>query len=371
MKEEAMKFHHLGLAGLAVGLVLTGCSKPAPQAEAVRPVRSVVLGSAAGLAGSFHAGEIRARHEARLAFRVGGKVVARLVDVGAEVKAGQALARLESNDVELDLAARRAKLAAAEADWKQNEADIRRYRELLAQNFISQAEFDRRTSALAAAKGGYQSALATAQLGENQQRYTTLNADRAGVVTFLDAEVGQVVNAGQVVARVAEPGQREVVIAVAESQLAALRAASGFAVQLGQSSKHYRGSLRELSPDADPVTRTYTARIALNDADGAVQLGMTARVFPQGSGPAGLSVPLSAVLDENNRHYLWVISGKDAQVKRTEVKLAQVSSDTAWIASGAQTGQEVVTAGVHLLRDGQPVRRLTADPAQAVGTQAK
>lgn len=201
-----MKFHHLGLAGLAVGLALTGCSKPAPQAEAVRPVRSVVLGSAASQAGSFHAGEIRARHEARLAFRVGGKVVARLVDVGAEVKAGQALARLESNDVALDLAARRAKLAAAEADWKQNEADIRRYRELLAQNFISQAEFDRRTSALAAAKGGYEAALATAQLGENQQHYTTLNADRAGVVTYLDAEIGQVVNAGQVVARVAEPG---------------------------------------------------------------------------------------------------------------------------------------------------------------------
>ncbi len=366
-----MKFHHLGLAGLAVGLALTGCSKPAPQAEAVRPVRSVVLGSAASQAGSFHAGEIRARHEARLAFRVGGKVVARLVDVGAEVKAGQALARLESNDVALDLAARRAKLAAAEADWKQNEADIRRYRELLAQNFISQAEFDRRTSALAAAKGGYQSALATAQLGENQQHYTTLNADRAGVVTYLDAEIGQVVNAGQVVARVAEPGQREAVIAVAESQLAEVRAARGFVVQVGQLPGQYQGVLRELAPDADSVSRTYTARITLKDADDSVRLGMSARVYPQGEAAAPLSVPLSAVLDENNRHYLWLLDGKTPQVKRVEVKLAKVSSDTAWIASGVRAGQEVVTAGVHLLRDGQTVRRLTHDPAQPVGTQAK
>ena len=358
-------------AALCLVGALAACSKPEAQPEAPRPVRSVTLGASNGQTAAFHAGDIRARHEARLAFRVGGKVVARLVDVGATVKPGQALARLEDNDTSLDLASRRAKLAAAEADLKQNEADIKRYRELLAQHFISQAEFDRREAALAAARGNQQAALAAAQLGANQQGYTTLTAERAGVVTSIDAEVGQVVSAGQVVARVAESSEREAVIAVAESQLAEVRAARGFVVQVGQLPGQYQGVLRELAPDADSVSRTYTARITLKDADDSVRLGMSARVYPQGEAAAPLSVPLSAVLDENNRHYLWLLDGKAPQVKRVEVKLAKVSSDTAWIASGAQTGQEVVTAGVHLLRDGQPVRRLTADPAQAVGTQAK
>ena len=358
-------------AALCLVGALAACSKPEAQPEAPRPVRSVTLGASNGQTAAFHAGDIRARHEARLAFRVGGKVVARLVDVGATVKPGQALARREDNDASLDLASRRAKLAAAEADLKQNEADIKRYRELLAQHFISQAEFDRREAALAAARGTQQAALATAQLGVNQQRYTTLTAERAGVVTSIDAEVGQVVSAGQLVARVAESGEREAVIAVAESQLAEVRAARGFVVQVGQLPGQYQGVLRELAPDADSVSRTYTARITLKDADDSVRLGMSARVYPQGEAAAPLSVPLSAVLDENNRHYLWLLDGKAPQVKRVEVKLAKVSSDTAWIASGVRAGQEVVTAGVHLLRDGQTVRRLTHDPAQPVGTQAK
>ena len=358
-------------AALCLVGALAACSKPEAQPEAPRPVRSVTLGAGNGQTAAFHAGDIRARHEARLAFRVGGKVVARLVDVGATVKPGQALARLEDNDTSLDLASRRAKLAAAEADLKQNEADIKRYRELLAQHFISQAEFDRREAALAAARGNQQAALAAAQLGVNQQRYTTLTAERAGVVASIDAEVGQVVSAGQLVARVAESGEREAVIAVAESQLAEVRAARGFVVQVGQLPGQYQGVLRELAPDADSVSRTYTARITLKDADDSVRLGMSARVYPQGEAAAPLSVPLSAVLDENNRHYLWLLDGKAPQVKRVEVKLAKVSSDTAWIASGVRAGQEVVTAGVHLLRDGQTVRRLTHDPAQPVGTQAK
>ncbi len=358
-------------AALCLVGALAACSKPEAQPEAPRPVRSVTLGASNGQTAAFHAGDIRARHEARLAFRVGGKVVARLVDVGATVKPGQALARLEDNDASLDLASRRAKLAAAEADLKQNEADIKRYRELLAQHFISQAEFDRREAALAAARGNQQAALAAAQLGVNQQRYTTLTAERAGVVASIDAEVGQVVSAGQLVARVAESGEREAVIAVAESQLAEVRAARGFVVQVGQLPGQYQGVLRELAPDADSVSRTYTARITLKDADDSVRLGMSARVYPQGEAAAPLSVPLSAVLDENNRHYLWLLDGKAPQVKRVEVKLAKVSSDTAWIASGVRAGQEVVTAGVHLLRDGQTVRRLTHDPAQPVGTQAK
>lgn len=358
-------------AALCLVGALAACSKPEAQPEAPRPVRSVTLAASNGQTAAFHAGDIRARHEARLAFRVGGKVVARLVDVGATVKPGQALARLEDNDASLDLASRRAKLAAAEADLKQNEADIKRYRELLAQHFISQAEFDRREAALAAARGNQQAALAAAQLGVNQQRYTTLTAERAGVVASIDAEVGQVVSAGQLVARVAESGEREAVIAVAESQLAEVRAARGFVVQVGQLPGQYQGVLRELAPDADSVSRTYTARITLKDADDSVRLGMSARVYPQGEAAAPLSVPLSAVLDENNRHYLWLLDGKAPQVKRVEVKLAKVSSDTAWIASGVRAGQEVVTAGVHLLRDGQTVRRLTHDPAQPVGTQAK
>ncbi|MCK6438152.1 efflux RND transporter periplasmic adaptor subunit [Rivihabitans pingtungensis] len=358
-------------AALCLVGALAACSKPEVQPEAPRPVRSVTLAASNGQTAAFHAGDIRARHEARLAFRVGGKVVARLVDVGATVKPGQALARLEDNDASLDLASRRAKLTAAEADLKQNEADIKRYRELLAQHFISQAEFDRREAALAAARGNQQAALAAAQLGVNQQRYTTLSAERAGVVTSIDAEVGQVVSAGQVVARVAESSEREAVIAVAESQLAEVRAARGFVVQVGQLPGQYQGVLRELAPDADSVSRTYTARITLKDADDSVRLGMSARVYPQGEAAAPLSVPLSAVLDENNRHYLWLLDGKAPQVKRVEIKLAKVSSDTAWIASGVRAGQEVVTAGVHLLRDGQTVRRLTHDPAQPVGTQAK
>lgn len=360
--------------GVLAAATLAGCKPADAPPEATRPVRILVVQPSHTLQGDVFSGDIRARVESRLAFRVGGKVAARLVDVGAQVKAGQALARLEPTDLQLEETARKAKLAAAHSDFEQNHTDVERYRALLAQGFISQADFDRRLNTLNSARATLEAAQSTAQAGSNQTAYATLSADRAGVVTQIDLEPGQVVAVGQVVAKVAAHGEREVVISVAETQREAFQRGQAFQIQLAAGGKVYQGKLRELAPDVDAVTHTYAAYITVVDADETVKLGMTARAQPRLSAPpdhaALMTVPLTALLDSEGKSYVWVLDSKALTVKRQAVTVAQLDSQYATLRSGLVAGQEIVTAGVHLLRDGQVVRRLGQDPAQTLGTRA-
>ncbi|MDN0082700.1 efflux RND transporter periplasmic adaptor subunit [Crenobacter sp. SG2305] len=345
-------------------LLFAACGKVPTPAEEVRPVRYTVVGDDAAQPSERFAGEIRARQETKLGFRVAGKVVEKLVNAGEHVKKGQAIARLDAHDYALDLSAKRAQLAAAEHDLAQKEADLRRYQELLAKNFISQAQVDQQRNAVSAAHAQLTAARASADASSNQTGYATLTAVADGIVTDISAEPGLVVSAGQPVATLAADGAREAAIAVPENKLAALRTAKSFTVTLWAANKHYTGHLRELAGAADPATRTYAARIALDNPDDAVKLGMTTSVgLPNANAGEQIRLPLTALLDEQGKHYVWVIDPASRKVGRKPVSVAAVGTDWVAVSGGIVRGQQVVTAGVHLLRDGQRVSLLKESAA--------
>lgn len=312
--------------------------------------------SAAGLA--VYSGEVRARHEADLGFRVGGKLIARLVDVGASVSAGQPLARLDAADLQLNVAAVRAQTSAAESDLALAKAEVERYTALAAQKFVSQAVLDAKVTAAKAAAARLDQARAQLSVSGNQAGYSTLSSDRAGVVTAVLAEAGQVVAAGQPVLRIARPEEKEVLLYVPEGRLGELRAARDLAVSLpAQPSLRLRGALRELAPAADPATRTYAARIRLLNAPPAVQLGMTAQVALAATGNgAGVLVPLSALIERGQGPEVWVVAQGKAQ--RRPVQVASFQEDGARLGGGVVAGESVVAVGAHKLTPGQAVRPL-------------
>jgi RND family efflux transporter MFP subunit len=332
------------LAACAAALLAGACSNKEAQEQPLRTVRVMKVDGAAVSQGLTFPGEVRARYESRLAFRLGGKIVARRVDVGDRVRRGQALARIDAQDASLNAAQAEATRALAEAEAK-------RYRDLRAQNFVSQAVLDAKETALA-------TAAAQAGLAKNQAAYTTLVAERDGVVTAVEAEAGQVVAAGQTVVRVAEGSEKEIVIAVPEADVERVRAAEGFEVGLNSlPGRVWSGKLREFSPGADAATRTFTARIGVPQADEAMRLGMSAGVRVKvSSGDTALRLPLSAFFTRNDRANVWVVDPATQTVKLTRVETDGVVGNEMRVKSGLQSGQLVVTAGASLLEEGQKVR---------------
>lgn len=338
--------------------LLTACREENPAAPPPPPtvlVGTVTPAEAAGQ--SVYTGEVRARHEADLGFRVGGKIVARLVDVGATVGPGQPLARLDPTDLQLNVAAVRAQVSAAEGDLTLAKAEVERYKALAERKFISQAALDARNTAFQAAAARLDQARAQLNVSSNQAGYATLASDRAGVVTAVLAEAGQVVGAGQPVLRVARPEEKEVLIHVPEGRLAELRAAPELMVTLPAApALKMRGALRELAPTADPATRTYAARVRLLNVDPAARLGMTAQVaLSAGQGPAaGVKVPLSAVVERGQGPEVWVVAQGKAQ--RRPVSVAEFREDGALLSGGVALGEQVVAVGAHKLAAGQAVK---------------
>jgi RND family efflux transporter MFP subunit len=348
-------------AALAIGTacLLAGCSKaPVAHHEEVRPVRTVVVGQSNGTVGATYSGEIRARYESQLGFRTAGKIVARLVEVGSHVKRGQPLLQLDPAQESLQLAAAGAEVDAARSRVGQARLDLRRSEALLTHQFASQAEVDHQRLALDQAEAQLRSATARQQFNANQRGYTTLVADRDGVVSALRAEAGQVVAAGQAVAIVAADGEREVAISVPESRVDELRQARSLQVAVwahpGQS---WTGTLRELAPDTDSVTRTYSARISIAKPDPALlRLGMTASVLaPDVDGKSAIRLPLTAIVDGGAKRSVWVVDTKSKRVAAREVKLGSAQNDSVLVTSGLAGGETVVTAGVHMLQPDQLV----------------
>lgn len=307
--------------------------------------------------GTRYAGEVRARYETDLAFRVAGRVQARKVEVGTAVAAGQVIATLDPQDYALAAGAARAQLSAAEAEAKLARQDLQRYEELRAKNFISQAELDRRRTASDAALARVHELRAEAARQGNQQTYTRLTAPHAGVVTAISFETGQVVAAGQPVARLARNGEFEVRIDVPENALDELRTAKGLTIRLWSSpGKQYPGRLRELSPMADAATRTYSARVSFVKPDTDVKLGMTATVELAEDTATGVSVPQTALFRVDGRPQVWVVDRRTGRVATRSVEIGALSGERATIASGLAIGEWVVTAGVHKIAPHQQVR---------------
>ncbi|WP_306397522.1 efflux RND transporter periplasmic adaptor subunit [Telluria beijingensis] len=357
------------LAPLAAAALLA-CSKPAPPAEDVRPVRVLTL--AADTAGERleFSGDVRPRYESQLGFRVGGKIVERKVDVGATVKRGDVLMRLDPQDLRLAESQARATLRAAETERDLARADHKRHVDLRAQNFVSQAVLDAKQSALRAAQANVDAARAGLRGQSNQSNYTSLAADADGVVTAIEAETGQVVQPGAPVVRVARTEEKEVVIGIPEDKVGQLRAAGDVVVRLwANESVAIPGKIREVSPVADPATRTYTVKVALPD-NADVRLGMTATVelATGGNGAAGLRLPLTALVQNKGASAVWIVENGAVKLVPVQV-VGQVRNDVL-VTGQVRAGQNVVTAGVNLLRNGQKVRILTADVSRRADTEA-
>lgn len=340
----------LSILLLAIASIFAGCSQESSSAKTVppqieRPVLTMVAVAVVGDTGNIYSGEIRARYETQLGFRIGGKIIARLVDAGARVKSGQELMRLDPEDSSLQARATQAQLELAEAEAK-------RYRELRDQNFVSQ-------SALDAKEAGLKAAAAQAGLAGNQSDYTVLRADHAGVIAATMAEVGQVVGAGQPVLRLAQNGEIEVAIAIPETQFTRLKVGMPADVSLwsaGNEAKHFSGRLRELAPAADPASRTYAARVTLSGADSRAALGMTAQVSFKNTGRQDkLVVPLTAIFQQGNQPAVWIVAA-DRSIGLRPVKISAWRDDGAVIASGLVAGERIVSAGVHKLNAGEKVR---------------
>ncbi|MCG2575425.1 efflux RND transporter periplasmic adaptor subunit [Dechloromonas sp. XY25] len=346
---------------LAIGALLGGCR----GGEAPPPtIPAVLVQPAAGApaTGAIYTGEIRARHEVDLAFRVGGKIASRLVDAGAEIKAGQPLARLDPADLQLAAGSARAQLTGAESELATTRAERERYAGLLAKKFVSQAAFDAKDNALNSAQARLEQARAQSQVSGNQAAYGTLSSETPAIVTAVLADAGQVVSAGQPVLRIARPEEKEVAIAVPESRLAEIRAAKNIQVALWAApATALRGELRELSPAADPATRTYAARIRLIAPPPEVRLGMTARVQLGGDAAGELLVPLGAVLDIGSGPFVRIV--KDGKVVSRPVSVAAFREDGAAISSGLQAGEAVIVSGAAKLVDGQAVQTRPLTPS--------
>ncbi len=333
-----------------LSFLLAACSEAPPPPAAPKLVRTLKVGAgdtATAGAQRSYSGEVRARIETTLGFRVAGKIVERRADLGQAVKAGQVLARLDPSDAGLQL-------TQAEAQRALAAADLARYRDLKAKNYISASALDARETAFKAAE-------AQAMLAKNQASYTTLVADRNGVIGQVLAEPGQVVSVGQPVFRLAPDGEREIAIALPESEVSAFKlgqaAEVSFWAAQGAAAKPLTGRLREVSPVADPVTRTFAARVSLKDADPLLPIGMTATVrFPTGAaGATKLMVPLTAIFQQGNQPAVWIV-GADNTVKLQPVSISAYTDSGAVVTGGLAGGEQIVAAGVNLLTIGEKVR---------------
>lgn len=352
-----MRIYAYAFTLLAV-FALAGCGKaPEVKPDEIRAVRVLKVGGLANADVLEFPGEVRPRYETRLGFRVGGKITERLVETGSKVKAGQPIARLDPRDLQLANAAAQSQVVQLEAEEKLARADLARFRELREKKFISQADFDRRQNALDTAAARLESARAQQRQIANQAGYAVLEADAAGVILALEAEAGQVVAAGQTVARLARLGEIEVVVAVPEAQRELVAKAGGFAITLNAlPGKSWKGRLRELSPVADPVTRTYAARVSVLQAGNAVELGMSARVaVTTGTRKERIELPVAAIYGKGDATQVWLVDA-GSTVRLQAVKLRGFAGERVVVESGLKAGDVVVAAGAPLLRAGQKVR---------------
>ncbi|WP_273456054.1 efflux RND transporter periplasmic adaptor subunit [Nevskia ramosa] len=344
--------------GLIAALLLSACSKPPVVAEEVRSVRTIVAAPGAVDARNTYAGEVRPRYESNLGFRVTGKIDQRKVNVGDRVRKGQLLLQLDPADLALNEASSQATVTAQEAQFAVEKADLGRYRKLLDTGFISAAEFDRQQTRFAAAEAQLASVRAQARVSGNQTGYAQLHADADGVITAIDAEVGQVVAAGQTIVRLAQAGTMEVAANVPEQLLRTLKPDAPVTVMLWTDDGHeFPGRIRELASSADPATRTYALRVMVDKPPPEMQLGMTASIRIQGPKlPSLIHVPLTAYTEQKSVHGVWVFDEASSEVHFRPVRLSGFDGNSALIAEGLTPGERVVTAGAPLLREGQKVR---------------
>ncbi len=353
------------LCSLAVLLTtLVACSKTDAPQEPLRSVKLITVASSDVTAEGVYSAEVRARVESRLGFRVGGQLVQRPAEQGQRVAAGQLLALVDAQDFQLAAQAAQAQLSAAQSQRDLAAAEFKRFEGLKAQNFISAAELERREASLKAADAALNQAKAQAQAQGNQAGYARLSASHAGVVTAVEAEVGQVVSAGQTVLRLAHDGPRDAVFAVSESAIMGLKTGQIMQATVLSTGQTVQGKVRELAAMADPVTRTYWVKLAL-DAGTHLPLGASLNVRATampGSTFTAIQLPTSALRQDAQGTAVWVLDEATMTVNSQAVQLGPVHGNEVAVLSGLTPGQKVVSAGVHVLSPGQKVAVYDAAP---------
>ena len=348
-------------------LYLGACHKTEPAKPAIHSAMVVHPSSADAMLNSY-TGDVMARFQPLLSFRVGGKVIKRLVDVGDRVKKGQILAELDPQDAQLQRANAQAQLTSAESAERIAKAELARYKQLLAPNAISRSQYDQVDNQYKTAAAALAQAKSQFDLSNNQTDYNTLRAPQDGTIIQRQIEAGQVIAAGQTAYSLAAQGEREVLIGLPEKDVPHFHAGQAVTVILwSQPNVRFPAHIREISPAADE-SRTYAARIAFDQANPAVDIGQSARVYANGSqAKSTLSVPLSAITAEQGAAYVWILNTANSRIKRTPIQIGTYGRDNASVLSGLKTSDWVVVAGVQLLQEGQQVNAVDRQnrPVQA------
>ena len=350
--------------------LMAACGQGDAVEEAPRPVL-VTRPTASDHTASAFAGEVRAREESPLSFRVGGKLVQRNVDVGDHVRAGQVLATLDPGDLQAQARAAQAQLAAAEAELGRARADQARFAKLANDQLVSRSTLDAQNAAATAAQGQVNAARADLEVARNQAAYSQLRATRDGVIAARQAEAGQVVAAGQSVFTLAADGVREVAFALPEGMIANVR--PGQAVQVeawSRPGQRWNGRIRESARAAEPGSRRFAARVTVVARAGAIDLGQSARVYLPTNGNGSLSVPIAALQRENGNASVFVVDAKTSTAKLRTVQTGAFGEDRVPVKSGLRADEWVVAAGGHLLRDGQKVQPVDRDNRPVAVAQA-
>ncbi len=338
--------------------VLAGCNKTPTEQVPVRAVKILTVGASDTSFDLEFSGEVRARIESTLGFRVAGKLISRPAELGQRVKAGQLLAQMDSQDYQVAAQAAAAQLIAAQSNREVAAADLKRYQGLFEQGFISTAELERRQAADKAALAQLQQAQAQNTVQGNQSHYTQLLADGAGVITSLDASAGQVVAAGQPVVHLAMDGPRDVVFSVSEDKLASLKPGVVVDVRQWTDGKTREAIVRDVSASADAVTRTFVVKAALpKDVDSV--LGATVTVSLRAASMRGakpqIKLPTSALRTEAGATSVWVLDPASMTVKAQTIQVSTADGNDVVVDAGLQNGDQVVVSGVHVLTAGQKV----------------
>jgi RND family efflux transporter MFP subunit len=348
------------LAVIALAPALAACNDAATSATAtaIRPVQVQRVVFAPADENREFAGVVRARYETDLGFRVAGKMVARLVNVGDRVRAGDVVARLDPRDLQLQVESADAELTAATSSLAQAAADELRYQNLRTRGYAAVADYERKKAAKDEAEGRVERAHRALDLAHNQLAYTDLKADADGVITATLAEAGQVVALGQAVARLAHRGEMEAVVALPETRLAEARQSDASVRLWSDPNRRFSARLRELSPQADAATRTYAARFTIENPDDAVALGMTATVvLSHATDTMVAKVPLAAILNRGTGPTVYRVDDTGV-LERRPVTMSSFNEVAALITSGLEDGDQIVTLGVQMLQGGQKVRAI-------------
>lgn len=356
------KFHHsvVALCVMVGSALLTGCDGEDAKAEAeARPVRTVVARSEAWSDLPSQVGEIRSHAESDLGFRIAGRVVERKVDLGDVVRKGDILARLDEQDERNQRTAAQADLASAQASLVQSEADERRQSQLLGSGWTTQSKYDTALKARDAARAAVRAAEAKLRLAGDQLGYAVLRAPEDGAISAIGAEAGQVVAAGQMVVRLADMNRKDAVFTLAEYGV--LRLPQNVEVEvhlLDAPQVAARGKIDQIAPNADPVTRTYTVKVALENPPDAMRLGMSVVGRVRLAGQKVMSLPASALFEKDGQPAVWVVDPQTETVDLVTVTLTRNDPGRVLVESGLTEGAIIVTAGVQRLWPGLKVRIL-------------